>query len=126
MNARLQSTLATAILVFCAGYVCAGEGKSSLVGGYSAASVTNEQVVAAAAFAVEAQQAVLRTGTNSVPAKLALNSIMQAEQQVVAGMNFRLQLKVTLDGKERVARAVVWWQSWRSPNPYQLTSWSWE
>jgi hypothetical protein len=51
--------------------------------------------------------------------------ILGAEQQVVAGLNYRLQLRVTLDGEEKTAEALVWWQAWRKPEPYQLTSWTW-
>jgi hypothetical protein len=29
------------------------------------------------------------------------------------------------DGVEKTADAVVWWQAWRKPDPYQLTSWTW-
>jgi hypothetical protein len=30
-----------------------------------------------------------------------------------------------LDGREKQAEAIVWWQAWRNPDPYQLTSWKW-
>ncbi len=93
-------------------------------GGYATASVTNKEVVAAADFAVKAQ--AIREKTDEKPAKLELVTILGAEQQVVAGMNYRLQLKVKLNGKEKLAEALVWWQAWRKPNPYQLTSWNWE
>jgi hypothetical protein len=52
--------------------------------------------------------------------------IVAAEHQVVAGMNYRLQLRVTLDSEEKTAEALVWWQVWRKPEPYQLTSWTWK
>ena len=59
------------------------------------------------------------------PARLELIKILRAEEQVVAGMNYRLTLKVKVNGKEKQADAVVWWQNWRKPNPYELTSWRW-
>lgn len=60
------------------------------------------------------------------PTKLELVKILGAEEQVVAGMNYRLTLKVTVNGTEKQAEAVVWWQAWRKPAPYELTSWKWE
>jgi hypothetical protein len=41
------------------------------------------------------------------PPRLELVQILQAEQQVVAGMNCRLTLKVKVNGKERTAAAVA-------------------
>lgn len=52
--------------------------------------------------------------------------MLEASQQVVAGINFQLLLKVSMDGKERRALATVWHQSWREPNPYELTAWQWQ
>ena len=49
-----------------------------------------------------------------------------AEEQVVTGMNYRLKLKVTLDGQEKSAVAVVRWQAWNEKTPYTLTSWDWQ
>lgn len=104
------------------------------VGAYAAAAVNNKEVVAAAAFAVRAQENTLRGDKDKdkdreqdlEPPRLELVTIMRAEQQVVAGMNYRLELKVKLNGKERNAEAIVWWQAWRKPDPYKLTSWRWK
>jgi hypothetical protein len=41
-------------------------------------------------------------------------------------MNYRLRLKVKVNGREKEGEAVVWWQAWRTPQPYQLTSWQWK
>ena len=57
---------------------------------------------------------------------LELVRILSAQEQVVAGMNYRLKLRVKLNGAEKDAEAVVWWQAWREPEPYRLTSWRWE
>ena len=97
-----------------------------IVGGYSAVSVTDKEVVAAAAFAIKEQQKEMQKDLEGESQKLELISILEAQQQVVAGMNYRLKLKVALNGKEKTAEAVVWWQAWRKPNPYQLTSWNWK
>ena len=105
------------------------------VGGFAVVSTTEREVKSAAAFAVKAQQTALRkeaVGLDDPKAKpqpiprLALVRIVGAEHQVVAGMNYRLQLRVTLDGEEKTADALVWWQAWRKPEPYQLTSWTWK
>jgi len=33
---------------------------------------------------------------------------------------------VKVDGDEKTAEAVVWWQAWRKSAPYQLTTWNWK
>ncbi|MEY4387955.1 MAG: hypothetical protein RLY20_3238 [Verrucomicrobiota bacterium] len=100
--------------------------KSMPSGGYAAASVTNKEVCTAAAFAIEAHQKALQETNITKGAKLELVAILKAEQQVVAGMNYCLQLKVKLNGKEKTAETLVWWQPWRKPDPYKLTSWTWK
>lgn len=88
--------------------------------------MTNKEVVAAAAFAITAQQNAIQGNKGAEAPKLELAAILHAEQQVVAGMNFRLTLKVKQDGKENTAEALVWWQAWRKPDPYRLSSWTWK
>ncbi|MFH2012648.1 MAG: cystatin domain-containing protein [Pseudomonadota bacterium] len=95
-------------------------------GGYSATEVTNTDVVAAATFAINAEEKAMREEKNTQTVKLELIKILSAQKQVVAGMNYRLKLKVKLNGEEKKAEAVVWWQAWRAPDPYQLTSWNWK
>jgi hypothetical protein len=94
-------------------------------GGFSKASITEKEVVDAVNFAVKAQEKAMQDSKSGQAGKLELVKILDAEQQVVAGMNYRLTLKVKVDGKEKQADAVVWWQAWRKPEPYQLTSWKW-
>lgn len=113
--ALLISTLLTTLL----GTACS----TPITGGYSSVSSTNESVIAAAEFAVTTQAAVLQKETPSI--KLQLIKIKKAEEQVVAGTNYQLILDVTENGKKRTAKAIVWHQSWRTPDPYQLTSWEW-
>lgn len=98
----------------------------SMTGGYSAIAVTNNEVMDAAVFAVKMQQNVIQHQEREPLAMLELTAIEGAEQQVVAGMNYRLRLKVKVDGVVKDAEAVVWWQPWRKPEPYQLTSWNWK
>ena len=94
---------------------------TAMPGGYASVPVTDERVAAAAAFAIDAERQALRAAGE--PAQLELLSIQKAEQQVVAGVNYRLNLKVKRNGKEQLADAVVWWQAWRQPEPFRLTSW---
>ena len=111
------------------------ESSGPKVGGFTPASATERGVNAAATFAIQAHQKALRekpasqagSGSQTPPApRLELVRILGAEQQVVSGLNYRLQLRVTLDGEEKTAEALVWWQAWRKPEPYQLTSWTWK
>jgi hypothetical protein len=111
--------------VLVAGCATAGRTKSPLLGGYAAASVTDEQVMAAADFAVRAEAKAMQEKKDALPATVTLVKVLGAQQQVVAGMNYRLRLKVRLNGKDKEADAVVWWQAWRAPDPYELTSWNW-
>lgn len=104
----------------CVGGIDAAE---RMVGGFASASTTKTEVVDAAKFAVQAELKALQA-TNAT-ARLELVKIVSAEEQVVAGMNYRLKLKVKLDGKEKDADVTVWWQAWRKPEPYELTSWTW-
>ena len=89
-----------------------------LVGGYSEASVTNTEVVAAAQFAVNALAAM----PERMP-DITLVEILSAGQQVVAGMNYRLRLKLKVDGKERDVEVVVWR---KLDGEHQLTSRAWK
>lgn len=111
--------------ILVAGCATAGPTQPPLLGGYAAASVTDKQVIAAADFAVKAETNAMQEKKDALPATLTLVKVLSAQQQVVAGVNYRLRLKVRLDGEEKEADAVVWWQAWRAPDPYELTSWNW-
>lgn len=93
-------------------------------GGYRRASVTDKEVRTAAAFAINAQSEAMRRLDDRQPGQLLLLKILRAEQQMVAGMNYRLTLRVRQGRSERTAETIVWRQPWR-PNPYQVTSWNW-
>jgi len=97
-----------------------------LSGGYSAEKIDNEQVIEAAKFAIAAQEKVLAKREGVDPPTIKLIEIVSASQQVVAGVNYRLHLRVEFNGEEKETDVVVWWQVWRSPNPYILTSWDWK
>lgn len=73
-----------------------------LPGGFGKASVKDEEVVKAAKFAVNEQSKLDKNG----PFKL--EKIVSAKQQVVAGMNYDLELKVQSKGKTRDVLVRVW------------------
>jgi hypothetical protein len=98
----------------------------SLHGGWSAAAVTNHEVITAAVFALRAEHVELQPDRSAKDVRLELVRILAAQQQVVAGMNYEFKLKVRLNGVEKEADAIIWWQAWRTPNPYELTSWTWQ
>ena len=79
-----------------------------IAGGFSQAATTDAEVLKAAQFAVKAHDA-----------KLTLQSVNAAEQQVVAGTNYKLKL-TTSDARK--ADAVVWR---KLDGSYELTSWQW-
>ena len=94
---------------------------AQMMGGYSDVPVTNPGVIAAANFAVSEQ-----AGKEHVPGGhhgFKLDEILSAKQQVVAGMNYDLELKVKVHHGKKNARAIVY-KNLR--DSYQLTSWVWK
>ncbi len=81
---------------------------AQIPGGFSKSSASDEEVLSAAKFAVSKHDA-----------KLTLQSIEEAEAQVVAGMNYKLKL-TTSDGRKA---AVVVWR--KLDGGHELTSWEW-
>lgn len=81
-------------------------------GGFSLVPPPDTQALAAAKFAVGAQDA-----------KLVFQALEKAERQVVAGLNYRLTLRVTDAGASRRAEAVVWQKLGNAGQ--ELTSWRW-
>lgn len=100
--------------------------REPIAGGQSTAKVDSPGVVGAAQFAIQQQEKQLRLQPETRGANLRLVSILSATEQVVAGVNYRVRLKVTLNGAEKKAMATVWWQAWRTPDPYQLSAWEWQ
>lgn len=82
-------------------------------GAYRPVSTNDKDVIKAARFAVRE-----RSKTD----KMTLVKILNAQAQVVAGMNYRLDLAVRVDNKLREADAVVWSKLDRT---YELTEWRW-
>jgi len=91
-------------------------------GGWAKASVKDPGVVAAAEFAVAERLEQLRA--DAAGADLKLVKIVKAEQQVVAGMNYRLTLEVDAGAGPATVEAVVWARVWlEEKERYQLTEW---
>ncbi|NVO05645.1 MAG: hypothetical protein HXX19_06750 [Rhodoferax sp.] len=87
----------------------------SLPGGWSAAPSRDVQVVKAARFAVAEQ-----TRQTQMPVKLL--AIKHVRQQVVAGMNYSMNLLVQSEGQRRLVIAVVWA---KPDGSMELTRWHW-
>lgn len=94
---------------------------AQMMGGYSDVPVTDPGVIAAANFAVSEQ-----AGKEHAPRGhhgFKLDEILSAKQQVVAGMNYDLELKVKVNHGKKNAQAIVY-KNLR--DSYQLTSWVWK
>lgn len=91
----------------------------AMPGGWGKAEVDDPDVVAAAEFAVKETQAKHK--------KLTLDRIVGAAQQVVAGMNYWVDLELTDRGSgkpvPRKAEAVIYRDL---DGKHSLTSWKWK
>ncbi len=84
-----------------------------LLGGYSAADPTDPAIMEIANFATQAASSSLNTdASNSAPFKLA--KIHSAKKQVVAGVNYKLELEFTRLNESLFCRVIVLEQSWLS------------
>ena len=90
-------------------------GVPSVPGAWGPIDAFSPDVQEAARFAVQ-------TFAVQNKARVLFKDLTQAQQQVVAGLNFELQLSVTLDGIPRTAQAVVWRQL---DGTYKLQDWDW-
>src|SRR3954464_6581708 len=86
-------------------------------GGFSAAEVSDREVVAAAEAAIGAEG---KAAVGSKPATLL--KILRAEQQVVAGINYKLVLRLRVSASERDAEVIIYRNL---KNEYEVTSWRW-
>ena len=86
-----------------------------LVGTWASTDAFSPDVQEAARFAVQ-------TFAVQNKARVLYKDVTQARQQLVAGLQFELDLQVTLEGTKRHAKAIVW----RQPDGvYALQSWAW-
>jgi len=127
VSIEMSATMMSSILLFVMGTIFWSTSVSlAMPGAFSEVPVTDEGVIAAANFAVEAVSAnTLNDDPQTAPVRMKLLKILGAQQQVVSGVNYRMRLAVVVDGEEKVAETVVWWQAWRKPTPYAVTSWHW-
>ena len=86
--------------------------KTALAGGYSLTEIDSE-VRKAAEFAVKTQ-------AEATGRPLQIVKILKVEQQVVAGLNYRMVIEVADGSKHRKAHAVVWK---KLDGSLDLTSW---
>jgi hypothetical protein len=84
-------------------------------GAWAPTDAFNPDVQEAARFAVQ-------TFAVQNKSRVLFKEVTQASQQVVAGLNFQLQLQVTLDGAPRSVSVTVWRQL---GGDYLLQSWDW-
>ena len=85
------------------------------VGGFRAGAVTDPEVLKAAKFAVEEQ-------AKKKGVAMELVSVESVEQQVVAGLNYKLRMTVKIAGQAQPVSATVWRKVPLSAG-YALTSW---
>lgn len=86
----------------------------AICGGYSESAIDAE-AKAAAVFAVEAE-------AKTTGRRLRLVEVDKVERQVVAGLNYRLELTVEDGGKTIHVQTVVWQ---KLDGTFSLTSWVW-
>ncbi|HBC85960.1 MAG TPA: hypothetical protein DCZ94_03295 [Lentisphaeria bacterium] len=108
--------VATLVLVFWSSSLHA-----QVAGGYTKAETDDLEIANSANFAMKAQEAILRKDNKD--AKVSLVKILEASKQVVAGMNYKMKLKVNVDDKEKIAEVVVWK---KLSGEYELTSWNYK
>ena len=90
-------------------------GLTAPIGGWSQADSNADDVQEAARFAVQAYAVAQHSRT-------LYKDVAQAQRQVVAGVNYKLQLQVLHIGTPRTAQATVWHPL---DGPYQLRDWAW-
>jgi hypothetical protein len=109
--------------LFLTAFLSIGRTEMNVAGGYSDAPVTDNRVVSTAEFAIKEEEKAIREINGTPSLKLTLVKIISAQQQVVAGSNFRLKLKVTINNTEKLVEAVVFQ---KLSDERELTSWEWK
>jgi hypothetical protein len=99
-------------------------GSQPMPGGYAKTSTQDPAIVSAAEFAVKAARQEM---PGILTATLKLDRVLAAQQQVVAGLNYRLKLRVLTNSGAREVEAVVFepigCDEMRPAS--KLTSWKW-
>ena len=94
---------------------------AEICGGYTKAETDDSEVAAAANFAMKARQKALRKSDKD--ANVSLVEIIRASKQVVAGMNYKMTLKVNINYKDQIVEVVVFKNL---SDEYELTSWEYK
>ena len=97
-------------------------GAAAMPGGITEVYSEDPWVSEAAVFAVRAQERAMQEKPEEPSVRIVLVKIISARQQVVAGMNYYLVMKVTLNEQERESYVVIWRQL---SGRHELTSWEW-
>ena len=91
-----------------------------IVGGFSNADLKSPEVMAAAKYALSTKNTSMnRSGTRAY----TLLEIQKAQVQVVAGLNYRVCIKIKLGSILRTAEALVYKNL---QNQQSLSSWTWD
>jgi hypothetical protein len=112
----LLAAVFVSALVFSFGIFRAG---AQDVGAYSKAETDDSEVATAANFAMKAREKTLRKTDKD--ATVALLEILSASKQVVAGVNYKMLLKVSVNYKDQIVEIVVWK---KLSDDYELSSWN--
>jgi hypothetical protein len=91
-----------------------------ITGGFGNANVKDPEVIAAAKYALETKNTALNRSGNRA---FTLLEIQKAQVQVVAGLNYRVCIRVKLGSILRIADALVYQNL---QNTYSLSSWTWD
>ncbi len=92
---------------------------AQIAGGFSKADVKDPQVIAAAKYALETKNTAMKRSGNRA---YTLLEIEKAQIQVVAGLNYRVCIKVKLGSIVRSADTLVYQNLQQQ---YRLSSWTW-
>mgnify|MGYP006151252645 FL=1 len=117
---RLSTVLAFSLMA-----ACSPEKPAAVSAPLSEAAPVAGPWATADAFSPEVQEAArfaVQTFAVQNKARVLYKDVVKARNQVVAGLNFELQLQVTLEGTSRNVSATVW----RQPDgSYRLQAWEW-
>ena len=111
----LLATVLMAVLVLAVG---TSSSHAQDAGAYSKAETDDSEVAAAANFAMKARENTLRKDDKD--ASVSLVAIVEAAKQVVAGINYKMLLKVNINDKDQLVEVVVWK---KLSDDYELCSW---
>jgi len=107
-------------ILFCMCFIVEVVAQHSMPGVPAKISITSQEVVNAAGFAIETQEKEMQDSKGGHTNKLELIEILEARKLIADGINYQLILKVKVNGEEKRAVANVSWEVAR-----KLTYWKW-